>query len=91
MRAASSPRRPGLRDRGGAPLLELGDLAREALRAVLGELLELGLERRDALLGAVVADVGLRVGLERLDDGAPPRGALLERGDRLARGLEPRA
>ena len=54
--------------RGRRPaLLELGDLLRHALRAVLGELRELGLERGDAFRGALVARVLLGLGGQRLE------------------------
>src|SRR5829696_5132252 len=89
LRLGGQPRR--FRRGGGPALLQLGDLAREALRAVLGELLELGLERRDALARAVVARVLLGLGAERVEQRAPARSALGQRRDRLARRLEPHA
>ena len=54
-------------DRGGglAAGLELGEFALQADAVVLGELGQLLLERRDALLGAVVARVLGGLGLER--------------------------
>src|SRR5215207_1932436 len=89
LRLGGQPRR--FRRGGGPALLQLGDLAREALRAVLGELLELGLERRDALARAVVARVLLGLGAERVEQRSPARSALGQRRDRLARRLEPHA
>ena len=72
-----------------AALLELRDLLRQPLGAVLRELLELRLERGDALGGAVVARVLLGLGGQRRERGAAAGGALGQRRHRLARGLEP--
>ena len=88
--SASSPSRARLLGRRGAARLELGDLLREPLGAVLRELLELRLERRDALGGAVVARVVPRPRRASASSAARRRAARSASVvDRLARGLQP--
>ena len=79
-----------LRRGGRAARLELLEVARQPLVAVLGELLELGLHARDALGGAgIVALVLARLGLEPGEQGAAALRAVLDRGHGGAGGLEP--
>ena len=59
-----------------APLLQLRELLREPLGAILGELLELRLERGDPLGGTLVAGILLRLGGERREQRAAAVAAL---------------
>ena len=86
------PRRAARTACGGrrAALLELGDSLGQALLAALGELLELGLQRRDALLAAVVVALVLaHLGLEPGQQRAAALRAVLDQRDRRAGALEP--
>ena len=81
--------RGALGDQGGRGLaarFQLGELALEAHLVVLGQLRQLGLQRRDALRRAVVGHVRLGLGLQARDRRAAAGRAFVE----LARGAQGR-
>ena len=105
LRTASAAASPALRRAAAAPaaavaighqgagglaaLLELGELALQPRPVVLGELGELGLERRDPLGRAVVARVGLSVGLQPFDRDPATRCPLRQLRSGALGGVEP--